>query len=102
MKHVKVKLKDGREIEVLAVEVEVLRRAGKLMDEEKVKEYWEQLGSEPGSEKKPAWKLPILTTRERRDRIRRAKKLKRKGYPIREIARQLGVSHVSVLKWFRK
>jgi len=94
-KLVRVTLKNGESIEVLPCEVEVLRRAGKLMDTSAM--HSEHLQPE----KKPAYRLPVLTSGQRKARIKEAKKLKRQGYSIREIGRRLGVSHVAVIKWFR-
>ncbi len=122
-KLVKVTLKTGEVIQVLPMEVEGLRKAGLLMDEEQNKElsskpvnYDNELEeiedikkanenvpnvTDSGQKRKPAYKLPVLTTKERRDRIRQAKKLKRQGYSQREIARQLNVSHTAVQKWLK-
>jgi len=102
--HAKVTLKNGKEIEVLPAEVEILRRAGKLMEEkpegpEDIKKIAED--KRIRVRLKPAYKLPILTTRERRSRIKQARKLHRRGYSIREIARRLSVSHTAVEKWFK-
>jgi len=106
---VKVTLKTGEVIEVLPQEVEGLGKAGLLMEEkleesEDIKKALEnnqdQLKAEPI--KQPAYRLPVLTTKQRRDRIRQAKKLKRQGYSQREIARRLNVSHVAVGKWLKK
>ena len=100
----KVTLKTGKEIECLPGEVEGLRRAGLLMEEKP--EGPEDIKKIPEDNRirvqlKPAYKLPILTTRERRSRIKQARKLKRKGYSMREIARRLSVSHTAVGKWFK-
>lgn len=86
---VEVTLKSGKTIKVLPVEVETLRKAGQLMEEK----------SE--SMKTPAYKLPVLTSRERNSRIKQAKRLRWEGYSMREIARRLGVSHTAVEKWFK-
>jgi len=106
---VKVTLKNGEVIKVMEREVEGLRKAGVLMEEkpeelESIKKATEdnQVQLKAESIKQPAYKLPVLTTRERRDRTRQAKKLKRQGYSQREIARRLNVSHVAVGKWLRK
>lgn len=107
MQKVKVTLKTGRVIEVLPGVVEGLKKAGLLMEEKPDKsntikkaleDNQDQLKAE--SIKQPAYKLPVLTTRERQDRIRQAKKLKRQGYSQREISRRLSVSHTAVQKWF--
>ena len=102
--HAKVTLKNGKEIEVLPAEVEILRRAGKLMEEkpegpEDIKKIAED--NQVRIQLKPAYKLPVLTTRERQSRIKQARKLHRRGYSIREIARRLSVSHTAVEKWFK-
>ena len=64
----------------------------------KKKEY----SKEKEPEKKPAYRLPVLTTEERKARIKEAKRLKQQGYSVREIGRRLGVSHTAVQKWFNK
>jgi DNA-binding NarL/FixJ family response regulator len=89
-----VTLKSGKIIKVLPAEVETLRKAGRLMEENRVQPKAESI-------KPPVYKLPVLTSRQRNSRIRQAKKLKRKGYSIREIARRLDVSHTAVEKWFK-
>ena len=113
---IKVTLKNGEVIEVLPGEVEGLRKAGLIADGvsdsltlDPQTEVEEQPGKEEHyeeepikHEKKPAYKLPVLTTKERRDRIKQAKKLKRQGYSQREIGRRINVSHVAVGKWLKK
>jgi len=79
-------------------------REEKLEESEYIKKALEnnqdQLKKKPI--KQPAYKLPVLTTKQRRDRIKQAKKLKRQGYSQREIGRRLNVSHVAVGKWLKK
>ena len=104
---VKVTLKTGEVIEVLPQEVEGLGKAGLLIEEklqepQPLKKAPENNQLKAESIKQPAYRLPVLTTKQRRDRIRQAKKLKRQGYSQREIARRLNVSHVAVGKWLKK
>ena len=107
---VRMQLKDGTAIEILPEEVEGLRNAGLLMEEEIQDKPVEQNEpkrenppkKETGEPEQPGYKLPVLTQGERKARIRQAKKLYRQGYSQREIARQLGVSHTAVQKWFKK
>ena len=101
-KFAKVTLKNGKEIEVLPGEVEILRSAGKLMEEKpEGSEDIKKIPEDNQVQLKAAYKLPVLTTRERNSRIKQAEKLKRKGYSMREIARRLSVSHTAVEKWFK-
>ena len=96
-KMIKVQLTDGTKIDVLPGEVQGLREAGLLVEEEIQDKSVEQ--NEPEEKKQPGYRLPILTQGERQARIKQAKKLNRQGYSQREIARQLGVSHTAVQKW---
>lgn len=97
----KVQLKTGETVEVLPAEVSVLKEAGKLLEEnQEVGEVVTQ--NKPAEKKQPGYKLPVLTQGERKARIKQARKLNRQGYSQREIARQLGVSHVAVGKWLKK
>jgi len=102
MRKFEVTLKSGETIQVLQKEVETLRNAGLLMENEQPGEESQEEETRIEPEEKPAYKLPVLTTKQRRDRIRQAKKLKRQGYSQREIARRLNVSHVAVGKWLIK
>ena len=102
-KLVKVTLKTGKRIEVLPEEVEILKEKGLLKEADhpgKESDKLDTLKKEP--EKKLSYKLPVLTTKEKRNRIKEAKKLRKQGYPLRYIAKKIGVSHVSILKWVRK
>ena len=109
-KFVEVELRDGRTIQVLPGEVEGLRNAGLLMEEETQDKPIEQNESEredPPEEKtreteqnkRSSYQLPILTKKERRQRIRRAKKMVKAGYSIRATALKLNVSHTSIIRW---
>ena len=111
---VRVQLKkDGERIDVLPEEVQILREAGLLLEEETQDKPIKQ--NEPEQEDPPkeenwepeqkgrsVYTLPVLTRKQRRQRIREARKLIKKGYSIRETARRLNVSHTSVLRWKRK
>jgi DNA-binding transcriptional regulator YiaG len=99
MRKIEVKLKTGQTIQVLPGEVQGLREAGLLLEEDPDKSV-EQ--NEPEQKKKPGYKLPVLTQGEKKARIKQAQRLKKQGYSQREIARQLGVSHVAVGKWLKK
>ena len=63
---VKVTLKSGKTIEVLPAEVEILGRAGRLMEK-----------PQPKPQPQPQPQPPVLTSRQRNSRIKQAKKLKR-------------------------
>lgn len=97
MAKVKVTTTYGRVVEILPEEVDILKKVGML------DQAWEH----PDKEKQPKNKeylnkLPVFTTEERKARIKEAKRLKQQGYSIREIARRLNVSHVTVGKWLKK
>jgi DNA invertase Pin-like site-specific DNA recombinase len=97
----KVQLKTGETVEVLPTEISVLKEAGKLLEEnQEAGEVVTQ--NKPEEQKQSGYKLPALNRKERKQRIRQAKKLVKVGYSIREVGRKLGVSHTSILRWKRK
>ena len=83
MRMVEVELKDGKVIRVLPGEVEVLRKAGKLKEENSSEQNKEPEGEtetlseilvkepearEPKRQKRSGYRLPILTKKERKQR----------------------------------
>ena len=97
MGKVKVTTTFGRVVEILPEEVDILKKVGML------NQAWEHPDKEKQLKKKEYLnKLPVLTTEEKKARIKEAKRLRRKGYSVREIARRLGVSHTAAQKWFNK
>lgn len=96
---IEVKMKTGQTIQVLPGEVVGLREAGLLPEEETQDKPAEEETREPEREGKTRYKLPVLTKKERRQRIRQAKKLVKAGYSIREVGRKLNVSHTCIIKW---
>jgi len=112
---VEVRLKSGKTIEILPEEVSVLRSQGKLIEEDQ--EEREVIDVDHGGTPAPEdvsqetitlpainpepVQSPALTSKQRKERIRKARKLRRQGYPVREIGRRLNVSHTAVLKWTR-